>query len=345
MTGYTRKWSAPTVPYRIENGRVITDGTGVQKITGTFVGALLGVSPWATPFSASTKLLGTWDEDIGDKPAVIAGKLLEGRIIDYVGANYNGQYYSAEQIFAERKGAHKDWPSDFEDEVFAGHVDGIVTIDGEDYILEVKTANPEGAKHWVDQPPEHYLWQVYLYNAFLTKKNKAYMALGVVDPQYYANPNLWIPDKSNTYLFEVSIDQKKVNETLDKLRAVYRETILKGRSFPAGDNEIDREIMQHLTDIQLPNESVQALVREYLDIKKQNKEYIEMNKPNFDKEEELKARVKDILVSNDLTRAGDVYITQSVRKSFDFKSADVDGFDYKKYLRTTEINTIHTKED
>lgn len=346
MTSYERKWSAPELPYRIEGGRVLTDGTHVQKITGTSMGGLLNLSPWATPFSASTKLMGVWDEDIGDKPQVVAGKLLEGRIIDYVCANYRGQYYHAEDIYGKREGAHKDWASDFEDEVYAGHIDGIVTVDGEDYILEVKTTSPNGAKGWEQHPPEYYLWQVYLYNAFLTKKDKAYMALGVIDPQFYGNPNAWIPDKSNTFLFEVPIDQKMVNETLEKLRAVYNETIRKGISLPAGDNEIDNEVLQHLRDIQMESEDIQKLVKEYVTIKKQNQAYLDMNRENIEKEEELKARVKDILTTNDLNRAGDVKITTSVRKSFDFKTADVDGFDYSKYLKTTTVNTLNViKED
>ena len=124
----SRNWVATHVPYEIDNGVVKTEGVH-YKVTGTFLGGLLGMSPYATPFSITSRLIGAWDEDIGNEPAVKTGKLLEDRIIDYAIAKHSdiGTIFKAEEIFAKREGHHKDWVSDFEDDVFAGHVDGIVS--------------------------------------------------------------------------------------------------------------------------------------------------------------------------------------------------------------------------
>lgn len=207
-------WVAPRVSqFQIAdvNGKKVikTDGTYRQKITGTYLGGLLGMSPYATPFSITTRLMGVWDEDIGDKPRVKLGKLLEDRIIDYVIAKHSdlGNVFKAEELFDERKGNHADWKSDFEDEIFAGHVDGIVSENGSDYILECKTAGDPN--DWLNGPPAHYMLQVMLYNHFITKKNKAYFVVGIVGNEYLNNPNGWIPNSSNCFLFEVKIDQDK----------------------------------------------------------------------------------------------------------------------------------------
>ena len=310
------------------------------------MGGMLNVSPWATPFTATTKLLGVWDEDIDDKPAVVAGKLLEKRIIEYADKAYEGSFYPAEMFFDPRTGKHSEWGSDFEDDVFAGHIDGIVTKDGEDYILEVKTANPLSAGKWVEHPPEHYLWQVYLYNHFVTKKDKAYMLLGVVDPKFYGNPNQWIPDRSNTFLYEVPIDQKMVAETIEKLRQVYNDTVAKGVSLPMNrDDPIDKEVMQHLTDIQMPSEELSSLIDQYLALRQSNEDYLAKNKENIDNEEQMKERIKDVMVTNGLAKAGRVEVRTSTRTSFDFKTADMDGFDYSKYAKQTVIKTFSIKKE
>ena len=207
-------WETPKVTeFTIEkdgDSKVVrTDGKYRQKITGTFLAGLLGKSKYATPFTVTTRLMGVWDEDIGDKPRVKLGKLLEDRILDYVIAKHPdiGNIFKAEELFEERTGNHADWKSDFEDDIFAGHVDGIVSYMGTDYILEVKTAGDPS--EWLNGPPVHYMLQVMLYNHFITKTNKAYFVLGVVGNEYLDNPNGWIPNSTNCFLIEVDIDREK----------------------------------------------------------------------------------------------------------------------------------------
>ena len=335
-------WEAPLVDYAwLGDNRVQTDGTYRQKVTGTAMGGLMGISPWQTPFSMSTKLMGLWDEDIGNQPQVIAGKLLESRIIEYADKTYEGAFYKAEDIFGKRSGKHVDWKSDFEDDVFAGHVDGIVSKDGEDYILEVKTTSERGALKWSEHPPTNYLWQVYLYNHYITKQDKAYILLGVMDAMAYANPNSWVPSRYNTYLFEVQIDQDEVARTLDHIREVYWDTIAKGISLPADPNsEIDQELIAHLKNIQNTRSEMTRLVDDYLALRKANEEYLARNQANIDREEDMKARVKDFMLCNHLDRIGPVKLRSTEKNTFDFKTADVDGFDYKKYVKKTAVNML-----
>lgn len=204
-----RNWIAPTCDYRLEGKVAVAIDPTIEKISGTQIGAILGVSPYGTPFTASAKLLGLWGEDISDKPAVKTGIALEGRIIDYIRDTHpSWTVLSSSDIFAPRRGEHKDWKSDWEDDVYAGHLDGIITVDGEDYVLEVKTARDLSG--WIDHPPDHYLWQVYLYNHFVTHQDKAYIALGVVNQETYSDPYSWVPSSSNCMLFEVPIDQQAV---------------------------------------------------------------------------------------------------------------------------------------
>lgn len=340
----SRNWVATHVPYEIDNGVVKTEGVH-YKVTGTFLGGLLGMSPYATPFSITSRLIGAWDEDIGNEPAVKTGKLLEDRIIDYAIAKHSdiGTIFKAEEIFAKREGHHKDWVSDFEDDVFAGHVDGIVSKDGKDYILEVKTARDASA--WLNGPPQHYLLQTMLYNHFITKQDKVYFLLGLVGTEHYNNPNSWIANPNNCFLFEVPIDREKENEYIERARAIYKETVAKGISTTATDSPIDQTILTYLKDTSGTMDDLHKLIEEYGEIRTANKQYEDANKENVKKEDELKERIKTVMVQWGIVKDGPVSIRQSERKSFDFAKADVEGFDYANYLTKTTVNTLNYKED
>lgn len=175
------RWRAPLNPYKIEGTNVIVGGNSeIRKITGTFIGQMLGVSAYGTPFTASCQLLGINDRDLQGNKAVATGKALEPRIIDYLASKHSdtGTFLPAESVFSPRIGNHEDWVSDWEDPDFSGHLDGIISKDGKDYVLEIKTV--KSVEHWQGQIPLHYLWQVYLYNHFITQQDKAYFGVGVV---------------------------------------------------------------------------------------------------------------------------------------------------------------------
>ena len=361
-----RNWVAPKCGnYKVDGFTITTDGSYKEKISGTSLGAILGKSPYMSRFAVSTRLMGLWNEDISDKPAIIVGKKLEERIIDYLGMKHTdvGNFFKVEELgFGAREGDHADWKSDFEDDVFSGHIDGIVSKDGVDYILEIKTANRRQIEQygtWLNGVPEHYLWQVYLYNHFITKQDKAYVGLGIVDQSTYDNPNSWVPCKENCKLFEITIDREMVAKVIEEVRSLYAKTIGSGvcMEYDPGNSD-DVEIFNHLRDINGDMDNLLSLVTEYGKLHASNKAYEKMNKDNTDREKELADRIKDVMTHWDMKVVGAVSVTKSVRKSFDFKKAEAegfdlakylaqsesDGFDWQKYIKNTNVTTINFKE-
>lgn len=346
----SRKWIGPKCEYTIDpENRVHTDGKIAYKVTGTYIGALLGKSPYNTPYMASTRLMGVWGEDISDKPAVRVGHFLEERIIDYQAGKHPelGRFYKADDIFEKREGNHEDWASDFEDDVFAGHVDGIITKDGQDYILEVKTAKADGtARGWVNGIPEHYLWQVYLYNHFITKQDKAYVLLGVVDDKTYDNPNSWVANSGNCFIYEIAIDQKMVANVIETVRHKYNQTIRKGVSYAYDeDNRNDTEVLTHLRDLLGNKEDLERLINEYTLLHNTNKAVTDTIKDDLKREEDLKDRIKTVMANMGLSAAYGVSIRESKRESFDFMQARADNFNFAKYVKQTTIKTISVKKE
>ena len=119
---------------------------------------------------------------------------------------------------------------------------------------------------------------------------------------------------------------------------------MKGISTPYEDNEINNRIMTFLTDISGSVDELNDLIKEYGIIRKANQNYLDMNRENIKKEDELKNRIKDTMVMWDMSKAGPVTIRHSKRKSFDFATADCDGFDYSKYLKNTNVNVFDYKD-
>lgn len=244
------RWTAPKTTYKIVDGHVkAAPGTEVRKITGTSIGALMGLNPFESPFTMQCRLLGLNDRDLSENKAVTTGIALEPRIIDYLAAKHPdvGTVLSAESVFAPRQGTHEAWKSDWDDPDFGGHVDAIISKDGQDYILEVKTVR--SIDHWRGEIPPHYLWQVYLYNHFLTKQDKAYFGIGVVDDRDYQNPDNWQPNSRNCILVEISIDRAMVADQIEKMRT-FRHELERSLITVAYNEDCNHDValIQHLRD-------------------------------------------------------------------------------------------------
>ncbi len=146
-------------------------------------------------------------------------------------------------------GDHAKWKADFEDPDFTGHVDGIITRDGVDYILEVKTV--KNIDSWHGQIPANYYWQVALYNEFIAQQDVVYFAIGIVTEDDYKDPSHWVPNANNCLFVPVQIDRAQVQEVIGQLRAVRHRIMLDRTTLPYDPNsQIDRDLLNFLMDYQ-----------------------------------------------------------------------------------------------
>jgi hypothetical protein len=344
------EYKSPENPFHINgDGSITSDGDKVNKISGTAMAGILGCSPWSTPFTVACHLLALGREDISNKASVKRGQALEGKIIRYAGETYPhiGQFQEAEAIFAKREGDHDAWESDFEDDVFAGHVDGIVTdADGNDYILEVKTsANLES---WEDGVPEYYFWQVALYDYFITKKGKAYVLLGIANENTDRDPASWIPNEENTFLFTLDIDQEKVERTIAALRDWYATYILNHTTpIPDLDKTPDKMMLEHLTNISQSIGDVQTTLDEYFDLGLKIDQHNDAIAELLIRQQQLKDSIRDYMIHNNLSSlnsaSGNVkgVITIRTNTKISEEKMVADGIDPIKY-KTESISKAFT---
>lgn len=351
------RFTAPQCSFTVDGDVIRTDGSVHNKVTGTGMAGVLDISPWSSPFQIACSLLGLGRENIDGKPAVEAGKALEPVIIDYLGRTYPdvGLFLPAERVFEKRTGDHDSWESDFSDDTFAGHVDGIVMRKAEDgsseeHILEIKTTENAGAWGGAEHNgvPEYYYLQIALYNEFLTQKDKAYVGVGFVDKYAYANPQSWIPSTQTTTLMEMPINRESFRETMETVREWYNEYVLNNVTPPYNpENPRDVELFEHLKNLTATIDEARADLQTLSDLEKEIKlrelSYVDL----VNRKDEVQARLKDYMAFNNLAilECADCASALSVseRKTIDKNMLIEDGIDPDKYSKTTSVSTFRLK--
>lgn len=151
----------------------------LNYITGSDVGAILGVNEWSSPVQIwLQKTRREVAEDISDKPAVKAGIRLEDAVAQWFCAETGKQVYKDDRFFI-----HRSIP------YFGGNIDRLIT--GEDALLECKTSQSDrgwgaGYLHGDNKIPDNYLCQVIHYCA-VANISVAYVAVLIrgVDFRWY----------------------------------------------------------------------------------------------------------------------------------------------------------------
>ncbi len=354
-----RKYKAPQTAFTIVGSHIETDGKFGKKMSGSTLAGIFGLSPFNTPFIQACNLMGICKEDLDGLPSIEAGKYLEEDIVAYLGERYPdyGLFVPAKALFGKKEGEHDTWRSDFDDPWFSGNMDGMVFDDktGMDlenpdgYVLEIKTTSKEDS--WTNGVPDYYRVQVELYNHFLPHpKDKAYVAVSILDKEVLKDPSTWVGSDDNIFLFEMPIDDAEVQKKLDRAIEWYKQYVVAGRT-PDFDlaNKKDRAMWEHLINITTPKGSVQNDIDRLEDLEEEIAEKEEAMKDLTAERETLRARVKDYMVTNKMAAMATsshkfvAQISETKRTSIDRKLLEADGIDPAKYTVTKVIQTFTLK--
>lgn len=297
------------------------------KVTGTRLGGLLGMSKWDTPFSVTAKLLRLFNEDISDKKEVHAGSVIESKILDYVGALHG------EDVFNTRSGDHEDWESDFQDEIFGGHIDGLMP-DGA--VVEVKTTKNPG--DWKQGPPTHYWLQASLYAHFL-KTDRIVFLVGFTDDDILANPEGFVASEKTVARYDVPIIDG-FDGMLKKAEEIYRATVLQNTTtIPDPTNPIDSRIMDAL-DCQLWTEEKAADAVERMVGLQAEVDRVKAYEKQLQTSKEIMAlymRTRELDVVNG--RTCDIRMNKSNRSTIDTDALKRDGI-YDIYTKSIVVESM-----
>lgn len=314
-----------------------------KKITGTRLGAILGLNKWSTPFEAWCAITKTWEKPFTDTIYTEAGKAIEPILIDYVAKRYFMDVKTPEDVYG--KDFFKKTFGDFfskESKVFGGMWDAIT----DDTIIEIKTT--KRAEDWVNDIPEYYKLQANLY-AWLKGYDKIIFCCGFLTDEDYKAPERFKPKAGKN----VVIREYKLSEAYPNFEQEYIKPALEfweayvktGNSPVISDTKTDKEIVAelrkatinddkelsgvitHIEDLMSRIEAVKASIEPLeKELKKEQeklKDYLTRaleDNPNMDKAE-IKGANKIFTVS------------KSVKNTFDEKSFKKDNEEtYNRYL-------------
>lgn len=346
----TKKYIAPKCGFRVVGNHIETDGSVKNKISGTSLAGILGKSPYTTPFRVACALLGICSEDLDGKFAVEFGKAHESSVINYLNDRFSemGVFIPAEDVYEKREGDHDAWVSDFEDDVFAGHVDGVFMDreTGEDRILEVKTSG--NLESWSEGVPEYYKMQVSLYNHFICKRDRAYVALGMRSQDDTIEG--WKATDDTVRLFDLEINDEEFSKDVECARQWYSDFIEKGITPEVNPNDKgDVEMWEYINAITADGDKIRTSVDRLIVLKDMiNERKLEMQGLE-DEFEKLKSEVKTHMTTHSIKSFGDssgkwqACITESVRKSVDANLLLKAGIDPEPYYVSKITETFSLK--
>lgn len=360
--------------YVIADDHVESTVTAKLPITGTFMGAILGVSNYKSEFQAAAELIGIYDDSFKGNDATRAGQFLEPILIEeFRKKNTDDVVVSGHDLYphAISEGAHRTWVNMLSRDMFAGNIDGAI-IDGNTVtrLLECKTS--QRVEDWVDENnrpcvPRGYYYQGMLY-CWLLGIRKATFILGILTKDEQKEPRSWTPD-GNVYTFDVEYDAKEMEDTIEKARQWYLDHVCTGKT-PAFDrtNKRDVEVLNYLDCLHLNTcppsalngetrekaSELMDLMNEIIEIRT-NPEYICMANTLAEfnaRIDELKNGIKSI--SETLPFEGVSLSAYGMNIStghknnapkYDVVKMKSDGIDVEKYLIKTTSTVVYIREE
>lgn len=224
----------------------ITPPKKPKKITGTRLGAILGVNPWASAFEAWCAITRTWEEPFEDTKYTIAGKTIEPKQAKYIEDNYYVNLLSPTDKYGKDY-FKKTYGDFFKDEpIFGGMWDYLLLneegdVDG---VLEMKTT--KRSEDWKDGVPEYYALQAALY-AYLLHVDNVYMVASFLEEKDYEDPSAYecTPKNTTVIAFKVSDRYPDFAETMGKVEEWWEKFVLGGIS-PQYDEKKDADALAAL---------------------------------------------------------------------------------------------------
>ncbi|MBN4089527.1 hypothetical protein OF364_00990 [Mycoplasma enhydrae] len=206
-----------------------------KKLSGTYLGDVLELSPFHSQFRAFAKISG-FAMPILDPKYVNAGKILEPKIIEKIETKLKSKIkrYDAKEY---------NYDAFKENHLFGGLPDGYV--EDKNLIIEIKTVNKKKLEAWNNGEinPE-YLKQSQLYS-YLIGANWFTIVACFLEDEDYAKPE-WL-DINQRILknWNYEVNRAQVEDDMKKCEEWYRKYTTSGES-PIWNNYVDVDLVKYL---------------------------------------------------------------------------------------------------
>lgn len=326
-----------------------------KKITGTRFAGVLGLNPWASPFSVWCAITRTYEDPFVENKYTTAGTAIEPIVLKYLNdVWFPGQVVTAEEVYG--KNPFKKTRGDFFplDPIFGGMWDALLTDDDGNLIAVIEVKTTSRIDKWEHGAPDYQALQGALY-ANRKGVDRVIMVVAVLEESDYENPKGFKPTSSNIIVDDFIIEERYpgfagsiaiaeewwANHVETGISPYYNDRL-------KGDKEILAILKTTFVDVE---DEFSNILKEAGEL---NKELYEANlllKPKADKLKKLEALIKDHLVeelgdtnNKAVIEAGSgisYELSRGARESIDKDRLEADGL-LEKYTIITPSFTMRT---
>lgn len=290
----------------IEDGkvRVIKQKGKSKKITGTKLGAILGVNPYETPFSVWCDITKVYKRPFDGDKYTKAGEIIEPKVLNDLKGKLAGKVMSADEYYGRPMGNIYDYFKD--DEVFGGMWDGIQTNHSNQPIGVIEIKTTQAVQNWQNgEIPPYYQTQVELY-AYLLGVRYYTMAVVFLEEEDYADPSrVELVEGVNYKVINVRLNDEKMNDIEERIiyaRAWYNQHV-KTLVSPImdEDSKLDMEIRSIIMTDVIDDNDLESLLDEIkaCDDILNNQEYVDAVKNKKSLEDVLRNKLVEKLKNDD----------------------------------------------
>lgn len=315
----------------LESGQIkITLPKKCKKLTGTRLGAILGLNPFQTPFQAWCEITKTYQEPFKDSIYTVAGKIIEPlqrKFIEdndfVVGMKSPSDIFGADFFASTYGDFYHDEP------VFGGMWDSLeydLETNKPIRVFEYKTT--KRSEDWLNDTPIYYKAQAFLYAYLLGVTDVSIVCTFLEDKDY--------PTERIDGTFDTSKTEKFVCTTDNTIRRDYNiledKFLINGEEFtieelvkgalewwntyvetgisPQFDEKKDKDILDVLRKNNVnPTDDINEIVAEYEALTKDINAIESAIKEKTDRQKVLETKIKDHL--NKQFRDGDKKVVMS----------------------------------
>ena len=250
-----------------EDTVAVVGGTpkNTKKLTGTRLGAILGLNKWKTPFGAWCEIMRVAEPPFEGNKYTEAGNVLEPKLIEFCKTEVSPHILTPEEHFKSKRKLYDHFPNE---PVLGGMWDGLVFDDGEPIgIIEAKTSSRP--QDWMQGVPLSYAIQGLAY-AHLMGVTRVFFPVRFMEPQDYEHPEQLECTPDNTVVYELNTEtwrygNNDIASWLDNALVWYEKHVV-GNVSPPLDKKLDKEYLAIMGRNEVVDDSLEALAIEVAEI-------------------------------------------------------------------------------
>jgi len=234
-----------------------------KKMTGTRLGAILGVNKYKSDFGAWCEICRVAEDPFVESKYTRAGIAIEPILMAWCKENVSPYIVTPEQWFGTSEKLYDHFPSE---PVFGGMWDFLVldkpwkgARTGVKIVGVVEAKTSSRPQDWVDGVPESYAVQALEY-AYLLEVDRVFVPVAFLNDEDYDHPEKFVCTDTNTFLYELKVSESDIGNQMTCAMDWHEHHVV-GNVSPTFDEKKDKVFLQVLRKSEVKSDGLETLAK------------------------------------------------------------------------------------